>query len=279
MNQGNGVRTVPSHEEVERAIRSVPGVAEASVARAVDTGRGRLRIRLHPGEDPDRVSWSVAATLRERFGIALDPTEIRPRLTASPEAERVDGHLGLDVETTTDGQSDAGTVTGPPGQHRVEDPVLVLDGATDGQPGAEGHDGAARAPSLRPVIRDLGSRNDGVALTVTATLEFGGRLTAGEAQGNPTTRGLHRAIAEATLSALGQLTSLPLRAQVDRVTVGEADPAAAQVVVSLLSDRGEELLLGASIVRGDVEHAVMRAALDAVNRRVERDLVFEFSAP
>jgi hypothetical protein len=280
VSQGNGVQAVPSHDDLERAIRSVPGVAEATVARAADTGRGRLRIRLHPGEDPDRVSWSVAATLRERFDIALDPAEIRPRLAALSETGPADDQ---DPGDTTAARG-AGPVDAPGPATRADagrgaDRSIVLE--TTGPVGAGGEDAADLASSRtrlrawRPAIRDLGSRNDGVALTVTASLELDGRVASGEATGTPTTRGLHRAIAEATLSALGQLTTSPLRAEIDRVTVVDADPASVTVVVSLLSDRGEELLMGASIVRGDIEHAVMRAALDAVNRRVEPSLALE----
>lgn len=282
MRQGTGVPAVPSHDEVERAIRSVPGVAEATVTPAEDTGRGRLRIRLHPGEDPERVSWSVAATLRERFDIVLDPAEIRPRLAAIPEAETASDREGGEARTAGVGREQGEEPAGAPSGHDGK-PVIVLD--TEAQVTAQERGAGprptsgdtARVPSRpwRPVIRDLGSRNDGVALTVTATLELDGRFTAGEARGMPTTRGLHRAIAEATLTALGQLTDSPLRAQIDRITFGDADPTAVTVVVSFLSDRGEELLLGASIVRGDVEHAVMRAALDAVNRRVEPHLALE----
>ena len=283
VSQGNRVQAVPSHDEVERAIRSVPGVAEATVARSQETGRGRLRIRLHPGEDAERVSWSVAATLRERFGIALDPEEIRPRVSDGvaqrPPAEPVEV---VDVDSPTIEDLDEPTVPGefePPATPEV--PVGASDATEDSRdelsaprPTVElgttnGHDRTA----WRPAIRDLSSRNDGVTITVTARLEHHGRMVAGEASGAPTTRGLRQAIAAATVAAVAELTRNPLRAQVDRVSVGGADPASVSVVVSLLSGRGEELLLGAAIVRDDVEHAVMRATLDALNRRVEPDLV------
>ena len=288
MTQGNGARAVPSHDEVERAIRSVPGVAEATIARAHDTGRGRLRIRLHPGEDAERVSWSVAATLRERFGIALDPEEIRPRV--SDEPSQAADEQAVSVHRVTDDPEE-------PGLLREDPPVLVESGAASSSDPSGGADegpsrsaatGATRldtagsglgpAPgeverAWRPAIRDLSSRNDGTAVTVTARLELDGRVVAGEAFGAPTARGLRRAIADATVRAVGELTRVPLRAQVDRVSVGGTDPASVSVVVSLLSGRGEELLLGAAIVRDDVEHAIMRATLDALNRRVEPELV------
>ena len=263
MSQGNRVQAVPSHDEVERAIRSVPGVAEATVARSQETGRGRLRIRLHPGEDAERVSWSVAATLRERFGIALDPEEIRPRVSDGvsqrPPSEPVD--VVDVVDSTLEDLEERAAPGAPEVPEPHEEPSVGLASAN-------GHEHA-----WRPAIRDLSSRNDGVTITVTARLEHDGRMVAGEASGAPTARGLRQAIAAATVAAVGELTRTPLRAQVDRVSVGGADPESVSVVVSLLSGRGEELLLGAAIVRDDVEHAVMRATLDALNRRVEPDLV------
>ena len=284
MSQGNRVQAVPSHDEVERAIRSVPGVAEATVARSQETGRGRLRIRLHPGEDAERVSWSVAATLRERFGIALDPEEIRPRVsdgvTQRPPSEPLEV---VDVIDSTLGQAEEPRASEeqPRGEPHEEPEPATTAGAPDDhvelpppEPsvGLEAANGNGRT-AWRPAIRDLSSRNDGVTITVTARLEHDGRMVAGEASGAPTARGLRQAIAAATVAAVGELTRTPLRAQVDRVSVGGADPESVSVVVSLLSGRGEELLLGAAIVRDDVEHAVMRATLDALNRRVEPELV------
>jgi hypothetical protein len=264
VSQGSRVQAVPSHDEVERAIRSVPGVAEATVARSQETGRGRLRIRLHPGEDAERVSWSVAATLRERFGIALDPEEIRPRVsdgvTQRPPSEPLD--VVDVVGSALEGLEERPAPDAPEASEADEEPAVDLESASR-------HDRAA----WRPAIRDLSSRNDGVSITVTARLEHAGRMVAGEASGAPTARGLRQAIAAATVAAVGELTRGPLRAQVDRVSVGGADPESVSVVVSLLSGRGEELLLGAAIVRDDVEHAVMRATLDALNRRVELELM------
>ena len=289
MSQGNRVPAVPSHDEVERAIRSVPGVSEATIARSQETGRGRLRIRLHPGEDAERVSWSVAATLRERFGIALDPDEIRPRVSdgVSQRPPSEPGEV-VDVDASTledlddlEELEERAAPAAPGGPEAHEEPAGATTDADDdrgelpppapsvGLGSTNGHDRAV----WRPAIRDLSSRNDGVAITVTARLELDGRMVAGEASGAPTARGLRQAIAGATVAAVGELTRTPLRAQVDRVSVGGADPASVSVVVSLLSGRGEELLLGAAIVRDDIEHAVMRATLDALNRRVEPDLV------
>jgi hypothetical protein len=341
------VSTAPRYTEVERAIRSVTGVAEASVVQAPDSGRGRLRIRLHPGEDADRVSWSVAATLRERFGIALDPEEIRPSVSAEAQDNghdtAVDGVAVEDAEaeppppqppTPPEAAEEAGPgaaaeaadtsapadgsaaprADGPAGHAAPSDfgdaaghaapsdlgdaaaapdfsdirglagpapaPGELIEELGDAAPPPPGHlaapgsgeELAGSVGSARAVIRDLRSRTESDGVMVTATLDYSGRLAEGRSTGVPTTRGLLRTIAEATMMALGELTGQGLRAQVDRVSLAGCDPTTVTVVVTRLSPRGEELLLGASIVRDDVEHAVMRATLDAMNRRVQPDL-------
>jgi hypothetical protein len=269
------VSTAPRYTEVERAIRSVPGVAEASVVQAADSGRGRLRIRLHAGEDPERVSWSVAATLRERFGIALDPDEIRPSVAPAEGNGQGAGNGRTDLPAPS-----ADDVLQSPEPEPTGDDLLVeeLDEPIPPPPVDVPAAGEARVVlhgrrgSARAVIRDLRSHSGPDGVRVTATLDYSGRLVEGRAMGVATSRGLMRTIAEATVMAVAELTGQRLRAQVDRVSLAGCDPTTVTVVIIQASAEGEELLLGASIVRHDVEHAVMRATLDALNRRVEPDL-------
>jgi hypothetical protein len=250
----------PRYDELERALSSVPGIVTATVAVSDETGRGRLRIRLAPGEDPDAVSWAVAATLRERFGIALDPEAIRPRFDPETADDQVAGgaaHAG-DVDSVLAPEAIVGCCTGdrprPPAVTDVAEAGIV----------------AASDARVRAAIRDLVTRQGDRDVEVTATLELGDRCGRSVARAIPTRRGVWRAVAEATVGALGELTGDQLHAGIDRVSVSsQDDPAMATVLVSVLSDRGEETLLGASLVRDDPEGAVMRATLDALNRRVE----------
>jgi hypothetical protein len=246
----------PRYDELERALSSVPGIVTASIAVSDETGRGRLRIRLAPGEDPDAVSWAVAATLRERFGIALDPETIRPRLdheTTDDEAVADDAAAGVEPEAIRP-LADAEGPAFPPSPIDVAE--VGIRGGSDAR--------------VRAAIRDLVTRQGDRGVEVTATLEVGDRRGRSVARAIPTRRGVWRAVAEATIGALGELTGDQLHAGIDRVAVSsQDDPAMATVLVSVLSDRGEETLLGASLVRDDPEGAVMRATLDALNRRVE----------
>jgi hypothetical protein len=265
MGQGEA-EVSSSFAELERALSSVPGIVAASVTVAEGTGRGRLRLRLAPGEDPDAIAWAVSATLRERFGIALDPDAIRPRLETD-EAR----------SATTDSAATGHAVTVGPatdatdrGSHDVSArPAGPADAATVTRVASELAGTASRR--VRAAIRDLVTRQGERDVEVVATLEIAGRLGRSTARSVPTRRGVWRAVAEATVGALEQLTDDHLQADVDRVVVHSGDDAPmVTVVVTVLSDRGEETLLGASLLRDDPEAAVMRATLDALNRRVER---------
>ncbi|MFA9429859.1 hypothetical protein [Egicoccus sp. AB-alg2] len=287
--------------EVERAIRSVPGVLEASVGVSEETGRGRLRIRLAPGEDHDAVCWAVAATLRERFGIALDPAAIRPRGEDVPEpvpppeptplheprtAPAAPSAPPWATAATSASAAASAAASGSAAAH--EEPTLrpfpptgtparaarttSVPGPVSGPPVGD----AAGGERVRAAIGDLVTEHGAAAVSVTATLSHGGREGRGAVGALATRRATWRAVAEATLHALQDLTGGRLRAQVERVTVNTAeDPGTVSVVLAVLSERGEETLLGAALVREDAERAVMRATLDALNRRVEpwlRDL-------
>jgi hypothetical protein len=304
-------QVTPSYDELERALSSVPGIVTASVAVTEGTGRGRLRIRLAPGEDPEQVAWAVAATLRERFGISLDPETIRPRLheddptaavpatgdgrlqdpghlvadqldpgdVAAPEdVEAPDRATAMGTDSTrpraesrprrTTEAADTSSPSPPPGPDDDPEPAAAST------PAALDTAGAALAqragPRVRAAIRDLVTRQGDDDVEVTAILEVAGRRGRAAATAVPTRRGVWRAVAEATVGALRELTDDHLRAGVDRVSVtSNEDPGMVTVVLTVLSDRGEETLLGASLLRDDPENAVMRATLDALNRRIE----------
>ncbi len=322
-----GVRAAPSDHELERTIESVPGVASARVERH-DDGRSRLRLRLHPDEDSEAVSWSVAATLRERFAIALDPAAIRPIAAPTPASSA--GSADSGAATTAGAQPAPASVTPPPGEESspppapptpaepvepaaddtaddaadavettapIDDPATAREtpSAADDDTVldlAERPDGDdvdpvrlihnASEPFERPVAQDAAATASRAAIRhlevqrgetdvrVTARLEHDGRYGDGTRQAVLTGPGIGRAIAEATVDALRMLVDAPLLVGIDSVNVRHnAEPAMATVVLTLLSNRTEDTLIGAALLDGDPDGAVMRATLDALNRRVE----------
>jgi hypothetical protein len=307
-NPDEPLPVVPAPADLERAIASVAGVRAAEVHRTAE-GRDRLRISLAPGADPAAVSWAVAATLRERFAIPLDPARIvaRPTVLDEPAGDRSDtptgrvvlGDGGVEVSVgptasiglvaaaraalaaiEVSGTSGTSATSATPGTPGTSETPTVLEGdERDHAPAPGGGGGAQRmppapstVPRLRPraAITELVARPEGDDLTIAATLRLRQREVTGYARGLGTRHGRWRAIAEATLAALGELSAGQLRSTVDHVTVlAFPDLAHVTVSVTLLTERGEEPFLGAALIHDDPDRAVMRATLDAVNRRVE----------
>lgn len=242
----------PTDTELERAIASVPGVEAAHVDRTGDRGRSRLRVRIGSGDDAPSVAWAISTTLRERFGIDIDPSAFHPR-TDDLHAPMPEG----------DGHADV-----MPGDS------AIASAAGNGRASTNGHTDRDELQLTRAVIEHLDTRIDVSDVVVTATLAHGGRAIEGHATSVPTQQGILRAVAEATVQALRGLTGDRLVAGVDRVAVSvSGEPAIATVVISVVGPHGDEALLGASFVRDEPQRAVMRATLDALNRRVERWLV------
>lgn len=266
MKHGEAVQLAPSDVELERAIASVPGVASAAIDRSEETGRSRLRLRLGAGEDAEAVAWAVAATLRERFGIALDPAAIRAR--TMPHGDPATDPVRLVREPQPAEVSPPRQTSTSSGSTR-ERLGIVPSPDTD-----EPSDVPARWPSVggeppRVAIIDLDVQVEDQRVQVVATLGRLGRTVQGTASSLATTRGQLRAVAEATVEAVQSLTGGALRIGVDDVSVQSSDqPVTAMVVLALLTPAGEDHLVGASIVRADTSEAVMRATLDALNRRL-----------
>jgi hypothetical protein len=277
----------PDDAEVERAIASVPGVTAATLRRDPDSGRTRLRLRLRAGEDAEQAAWSIAATLRERFGIALDPDAIRPvSASESSEHEMVEadeGAAALPIEqAATHDTADVAPASGRDGPASPPSPPLLAPRTPPPAPGlvrgsapvrgqvptSSGTTGGSHLGD-RATIHRLDIERGAREVQATVALVRGEQVAQGVARAVPTTRSILRAIAEATASALQQFMTAPLLIGIDRIEVEPAaDPAHVLVAVTILADRGEEQLLGVSLVRGDAERAVVRATLDALNRRV-----------
>ena len=217
------------------ALRAVPGVYEAGLEPDEEGGMSLLRLDLDPGVDEAEVASSVGRVLREQFGLGVDAdrVQILEEMSALPA--------------------------------QVEDAP-----AGDDEPG--GRDGGVprQRAALRPAIARMHLVSSGLEVTATVSLTSGERTSAGEARGTASPSGVHRAVANATLRAVELLVDDRVRFELDHL---EVTPMGAErtvvVALTLLSGRGTERLTGAAAVREDVRQAVIRATLDALNRRVE----------
>ena len=123
----------------------------------------------------------------------------------------------------------------------------------------------------RPAIQRMHLSSTGLDITARVTLAHEGRTSVGECVGTATQSGVQRAVAGATLRAIEGLLAEPVRFELEHVEVAHTGrDRTALVAMTMLSAAGGEKLTGAAVVRDDARQAVIRATLDAVNRRVER---------
>jgi hypothetical protein len=128
----------------------------------------------------------------------------------------------------------------------------------------------AQPNARRPVISRMQLVSSGLEVTAHVSLAYRDAVVRGEATGTATQTGVHRAVATATLRALEQLGGDKARFEVDAVDITSAGHDRMVLVsVTMVTGSGTDRLTGSAVVREDVRQATIRAALDAVNRRME----------
>lgn len=122
----------------------------------------------------------------------------------------------------------------------------------------------------RPAISRMHLVSSGFDVSATVTLCSDSRTSSGEAHGSASQSGVHRAVAAATLRAVEELSGGIVRFELDHLEVSQLGAERTVLVaLTMVSERGAERLTGAAAVREDVRQAVIRATLDALNRRLE----------
>lgn len=257
------------------ALRAVPGVAAADIEpdeRA--DGAGTLRLQLSPGADEVIVATSVNRVLREQFGLAVDANRVQV------VEESVPGPEGLLEPSHDEEELPRPTLTAVPGYQEfephaadptdvaIESPVLEPD---DNSGGAEQlHVDSVPARPPRVLIQKMQLVSAGLGVTTQVTLTYGGQLFPGESSAAATPSSVHRSVAQATLRAVEAVVGERARFELEQLELNQLGPdRAVVVVVSMLTRVGSERLTGVSVVREDVRQAVIRATLDALNRRIE----------
>jgi hypothetical protein len=284
------VTTAPNAAAIEAALRVLPGIAAATLVADGDGGPGVLRLTLESGSDEVAIARSVHRILRMQFGVGLDPGRIEmvEELAAEPPAqvyptlrvveESIDDvvALGAEIDALL-ARLDPGPIPGP----RYNTEVLTSAARHPAGTGSP-DDPAALSPvevAIDPVtslvdhdrlaISRLTLAADGLGISATVTLARGSREYTGTVDGPSSPSAVHRVVAAATLMALTDVLGTEHRVDVEAVTVtpiGDGQVAVVQVLWA--TAEGSERLTGASEVREDPRQAVIRATLDAVNRRL-----------
>jgi hypothetical protein len=126
-----------------------------------------------------------------------------------------------------------------------------------------------RSSSVRPRIVGINASVSGMVASAAVTLEISSREYVGKASGPASQTGRMRQVANATLDALTQYvpdtTAFALE-DVALLQLGRERVAVA--CVSLVTQFGEQSFTGSALVRQNDSDSIVRATLDAINRRM-----------
>ncbi|MHB8125609.1 MAG: hypothetical protein ACYDEJ_08210 [Desulfitobacteriaceae bacterium] len=123
--------------------------------------------------------------------------------------------------------------------------------------------------SIRPKLVGVTLRTANGMAEVKVELRIGEKLIEGTAQGPSSSYNNLRLFVEATIRALNLLTlENNIFVTEDVVITQLAKHQIALVSITLITSTGEQSLTGCAFVRNDDREAVVKATLDAVNRRI-----------
>lgn len=235
-------------------LRGVDGVADAEIVDD-ESGAGTLRLTLAPGADEVAVAVSVNGVLRDGFGLAVDSGKVQ--VVEETWSGRSAEPVVAEEPAPASAPSAATTPMAPVPQHAASPHVTRTEAAITG--------------GRRMAIRRLQLVSTSAGISTAVSLGLGARTFVGEAEAGSSPESVQRGVALATLRAVDEVLAGRAEialAHVEVAPVGE-DWVAVVVAVLTTADGIDERLTGAAVVREDVRQAVIRATLDAVNRRVE----------
>jgi hypothetical protein len=121
----------------------------------------------------------------------------------------------------------------------------------------------------RPRIISINSQVTGVNASVTVDLELGGEAYAGKADGAASTTQRLRLVAEATMKAVEQYVEGTYSFALEDVSLVQLGRERSAVCcVAVVSPLGEETFVGSALVRQNEKDSIVKATLDAINRRM-----------
>jgi hypothetical protein len=254
-----------------------------------------VRLVLDADADEVLVASSVNRILHKQFGLVLDEGSLEVSTTSTPPVTPSVPRLAV-VENPQDDEFD--------GRLDYANTVIPLEGDIASFLGHFGRDGsgdfhdevvtaASRHPSggrvfipsnaptvaaepevrARLAIARLTLAADGLGMRALVCLSYGDVEFVGTSHGSSTSAGVNRSVAEATIEAVSNAIKHRERLDLEAVVITNVnDQRVAVVQVVRFPGGAAERLTGASEVRDDVRQAVIRATLDAVNRRLLEQL-------
>ena len=191
------------------------------------------------------------------------------RIVAAPDGSIAEIHvlalptkapkqLVRDIESTLMAQF------GIPVDHKkISIALLGRDSLKEDEPSPE------RSTVARPRICSINATVSGVQASASVALEIGEASYIGNASGPASETGRARLVALATLDAVGQYTDATISFALEDVAIVQLGRQKVAVsCIALVSGFGEQHLSGSALVRQNDNDSIVRATLDAINRRM-----------
>lgn len=123
--------------------------------------------------------------------------------------------------------------------------------------------------AIRPKLASVTIRTVQARAEVKVELLVGEKILEGIAQGPSSSYNKRRLFAEATIQALTSLILDKLIFVTEDVNITSLGKhQVAEVAITLINSSGEQTLVGCAIVKSDEREAIVRATLDAINRKL-----------
>lgn len=126
-----------------------------------------------------------------------------------------------------------------------------------------------RNTAARPRICSINATVSGVQASASVTLDIGGTEYVGNSSGPASQTGRLRLVALAALDAVSQYTDATISFALEDVAILKLGREKVAVsCIALVSSLGEQTFSGSAMVRQNDNDSVVRATLDAINRRM-----------
>ena len=243
--------------ELEDSLRAISGVRAASVVTGADALPTEIHILANPGKPAKQVVRDVQSVAMAQYGIDIDHRIVSVVQIAVDAVEVGSPAPELDTPRLTVLPS----ATAMPTDEEQNGPQVH----ESREPAAE----RVEVPHSRPALTSITVSTSEGESHVAVDLTVGGTVFTGRASGPGAPVHRARTVATATLDALSDLLGMSAIIESAQIVEAGLREVAMTVLVIHVPRFGDQTLCGSAIVRGDVEDAVARSVLAALNRRLE----------
>lgn len=216
-----------SPEELENSLCQIGAIKAARVVISRDNTIEEVHILASPEKGPKQLTRDVESLLMAEYGLPINHKKVSIAQIGVPLEE---GKLAEDFKEAT----------------------VVKEGKKE----------------ARLIIENIATSLSGIINTVTVTLKFNSKAYEGNAKGPASQTGRIRLVALATLEAVEKFTKDVASFALEDVGIFNlAGERVAIACIIVVSPQGEEIFSGSAILRQNENEAIVRATLDAINRR------------